>query len=186
MNRRKTGVVVVCVAMLAMAVAFAYTGLRDDPATAPSGPAHIGSLAPIVRLDTIDGAHVSIGGGAHVNTPAVLAFGASWCHPCRQEFPILERVRLQHPNVRLYTVMEDDLQAAMRSLMHDTGAKWQALDDVDGVAKAAYGVQGLPVTVFVAANGRITARLAGLGTERRYGDLFAAIDTHSKVLGQKS
>jgi cytochrome c biogenesis protein CcmG, thiol:disulfide interchange protein DsbE len=53
--------------------------------------AKVGSLAPDFTLPDLDGRTVTLSGMR--GRVVVLTFFASWCHPCEQDMPILERAQ---------------------------------------------------------------------------------------------
>ncbi len=148
---------------LAATIIVAVTASESDNAQ-PRGPLVVaGSSAPDVELPTLDGnlLRVSSTRGA----PTILTFGASWCHPCREEYPRLERIRMQTPELKVIGVLEEDSPRIMQRFMRDVGANWPVLDDNEGVAAAKYGVEGLPVTFFIDRGGFVTERITGLMSE---------------------
>jgi len=88
----------------------------------------------------------------------VLNFWASWCHPCREEFPLL-RTATKDADGRYVVVgvATEDIRSDARSFAKQEHANWPNGFDVDrGVAKS-YGVYGKPQTFFIDADGRIAA-----------------------------
>jgi cytochrome c biogenesis protein CcmG/thiol:disulfide interchange protein DsbE len=147
---------IVVVAVLAL-VAFRPSG--DDPAPAGAAPA----------IDTVDldGRRVRL--ADHRGTPVLVNFWASWCVPCRREFPLLKEA--QGGGVDVLGVVFDDTVDAARSFMREQGATWPALQDPGGRIAAAYGVgfrPGLPVTVAIDRDGVLAERHVG---ELRRADL---------------
>lgn len=103
----------------------------------------------------------------------MLNFWASWCVPCRKEFPLLKQVH--GDDVAVLGVVYQDSKAAAAAFMRDQGATWPGLIDPDGEIADAYGVAakpGLPVTVAIGANGALVKRHIG---ELRRGDLEGLI-----------
>ena len=127
------------------------------PSSAP-GVAKVGDLAPDFNLETLDGSTVRLSDLR--GTPVVLNFWASWCAPCRKEFPLL-RDAAKNANGRYVVVGVDtsDIRSDGRSFAREQQAHWPNGFDVDqGVAKS-YGVIGKPQTFFIDADGRIVARV---------------------------
>ncbi len=89
-------------------------------------------------------------------------FWASWCVPCRREFPILEQLHGDRVTV-LGVVFRDEPRSAA-AFMREQGATWPGLLDPGGRIAEAYGVgarPGIPVTVAVSADGRLAGRRVG-------------------------
>ncbi|MBC8191188.1 MAG: TlpA family protein disulfide reductase [FCB group bacterium] len=74
----------------------------------------LGDTAPTFYLRTLEGEHFFLSKEIKTDSPIILAFYATWCIPCRQEIPALEKVMsdpaLDH--VRLYYVNVGGLMAA--------------------------------------------------------------------------
>ena len=86
------------VGIVAAALAIVLATSADDEATprrgdaVPSfvgdGPAEVGGPAPDFTLPGLRGGSVAL--AEHAGKPVVVNFWASWCHPCREEFPLLQ------------------------------------------------------------------------------------------------
>jgi cytochrome c biogenesis protein CcmG/thiol:disulfide interchange protein DsbE len=94
--------------------------------------------------------------------PAVVNFWASWCEPCRQEAPQLERfARSLHGRARLVGVDWNDGLAAARAFVRRYGWSFPVLRDPAGTVGDRYGLSGLPTTFVLDSAGRIVERLPG-------------------------
>jgi cytochrome c biogenesis protein CcmG/thiol:disulfide interchange protein DsbE len=86
----------------------------------------------------------------------VVNFWATWCPPCREELPALQRVAASEPDV---VVLEVDLMEPgdkARSFLESLGLdRLQPVLDSDGATTRRYGVLILPSTFFVDAGGVI-------------------------------
>ncbi len=164
MERRHKIFVAVFVALLAIgtAVGLALTLSSHNPKdqAVPPGTLGVGVRAPDFSLPGVNGGTVSL--AAYRGTPVILTFGASYCHPCHEEFPLLAKAARQHPEVHVVGVDPEDLPGDMRQTLRETGATWAMGDDRQGTVAARYGVTTLPVTFFVAPDGTIVARGFGL------------------------
>lgn len=88
--------------------------------------------------------------------PAVVNLWASWCPPCREELPVLQRYAAATAGqVRVVGVVTEDARDAAASFAQDAGVTFPALYDREGQLFAALGVVGLPATVFVDAGGQV-------------------------------
>jgi len=83
-------------------------------------------------------------------------FWATWCPPCREEMPALQRVAASESDV---VVLEVDLMEPgdkARSFLDSLGLdRLQPVLDSDGATTRRYGVLSLPSTFFVDKDGVI-------------------------------
>lgn len=142
------------------------------PARAGAGA---GATLPDVRLDCL-------GGPGRISlrelpaTPVVLNLWASWCGPCRAEMPALQRVhRAAGGRVLFLGIDTRDGQDAGRSFLQDFGVTYASLTDPAGTALNELGGRGLPLTVVLAADGRVLDRtLGGISQDKLAGVLERA------------
>ena len=106
-------------------------------------------------------------------SPALINFWASWCDPCRQEAPELERLSRSMPSgARLVGVDYTDREDSAREFIREYHWTFPILSDPNGVFGARFSFSGLPTTVAIDARGRIVETLRGPQTEN---DLRRAI-----------
>jgi len=92
----------------------------------------------------------------------VVNFWASWCVPYRIEMPLLESAyRSEHGKVAFLGVDTNDTVNAARGFLDRVHVTYPAVFDPDAQVASAYGIYGLPVTVFISANGRMLGRHIG-------------------------
>ena len=113
----------------------------------------VGSRAPGLALVDLDGKPVRL--SDYAGKPVVLNYWASWCGPCRDEFPALKDALSAHAAdglVVLGVLFKDDAAPA-KDFMSKQGATWTSLADPDGVGAAAYRVVAPPTTFFIDRDG---------------------------------
>ena len=119
--------------------------------------------------------------------PVVLNFWASWCDPCREETPILERAWQQARGtgvVFLGLNMQDITDDAREFIAELQMTYPNVRDRGNGIARD-YGVTGLPETFFIAPNGRIVGHVIGaVSPDQLRGGIEAA--RASRPLGVES
>ncbi len=104
-------------------------------------------------------------------------FWASWCEPCRQEAPELERLnRSLHGEAQLVGVDYTDRAGNARDFIRKYGWTFPVLSDPDGIYGARYRFSGLPTTIVLDSQGRIVETLRGPQTAA---DLRQALDSAS-------
>jgi len=110
--------------------------------------------------------------------PVVLNFWASWCVPCRKEMPAFEAVHGKVGDKVAFVGMNNqDTRGDALALLSETGVSYPSGFDPKGRVAEAYGLRGMPTTVFISADGRILASHAGEMSELQLAaairDLFA-------------
>ena len=76
-----------------------------DPWAAPARPPPVEDRATIAKLVVTDGGNRPAPLGDRLRDVTVVAFWASWCHPCLDELPMLEQLaRAEHANARVAVV----------------------------------------------------------------------------------
>jgi cytochrome c biogenesis protein CcmG, thiol:disulfide interchange protein DsbE len=131
-------------------------------AVAATGGAEVGSPAPDFVLPALDG-NREVRLADFRGRPVIVNFWASWCNPCRDEFPLLKEALRDHRAEKLAVigVTYRDIPADSRDFVKKMKATWpQAFDDDRAVADA-FGVRSIPITFFVRADGTIAARQFG-------------------------
>jgi cytochrome c biogenesis protein CcmG, thiol:disulfide interchange protein DsbE len=121
-----------------------------------------GQTAPLFESTDLTGRPVRLAG--YRGRPVLLNFWASWCVPCRSEFPILKRLQAEHPDLVLLGVVFQDGDASARAFMQSQGATWPGVRDPKSQIADAYGVRpkpGIPVSMLIGSSGRVIANRPG-------------------------
>lgn len=139
-----------------------------DPAQLLDAITHLGSdvselsgASTEPRFKVAGWSGATIDAATFAGRPLVINFWAAWCAPCRTEMPLLDAAVRTHPGVAFLFVDERDDQSAARHFVGGLGLRSPVAADGDGSAGAAFGVQGLPTTVFIGAGGTIESTWAG-------------------------
>jgi cytochrome c biogenesis protein CcmG/thiol:disulfide interchange protein DsbE len=118
------------------------------------GEARTGQPAPAVTGTALDGSTVDL--ATLRGHPVIVNFWASWCVPCRNEFPLFkDRLATLGPSdglVVLGVLYKDTTEPATRFLT-EFGASWPTVPDPDGKLAAAYRVAAPPQTYFIDKDG---------------------------------
>jgi thiol-disulfide isomerase/thioredoxin len=97
-------------------------------------------------------------------SPVVFNFFASWCGPCIEEAPLLERTWKEYGarGVRFVGVNIEDTEERARDFVRKYGITFPVVLDYDKELLGGLGlIEGLPQTVFVAADGKLLSVTAG-------------------------
>jgi cytochrome c biogenesis protein CcmG, thiol:disulfide interchange protein DsbE len=137
-----------------------------DVAPIDTRRARVGTPAPDFSLPTTEGDTLEL--STLRTRPVVLVFFASWCHPCEEELPVLERFARENAGrLAVVGVSYHDLESDSVAFVRRLHVTFPALIDApDGPVAQRYGVRGIPQTVFVDADGVVRGRVYG-ETSRR-------------------
>ncbi len=106
----------------------------------------------------------------------VLNVFASWCIPCRDEHPFLERIK-QQTGARMLGINQKDAPANAVAFLEELGNPFDGVGaDSNGRASIDLGVYGVPETFVVNAAGIITYKHIGPIGEHSLPDVIAAIE----------
>ena len=133
---------------------------RSSP-TGRSGQQLVGSHAPVVDGELINGDYFFY---PETDAPVmVINFWASWCPPCREETPILQRVwdENQDQGIIVLGVNVQDSEEDSLKYLEEFGVTFSNVYDEGGRLTVDYGVTGLPVTFFIDRRGEIVGRWVG-------------------------
>jgi cytochrome c biogenesis protein CcmG, thiol:disulfide interchange protein DsbE len=94
--------------------------------------------------------------------PALINFWASWCGPCKDEAPELKRFSHElGGRATLVGVDWNDSADGARAFIAKSGWDYPILRDPSQKVGTAYGLNGLPTTFVLDADGNIVERLQG-------------------------
>jgi len=119
-------------------------------------------------LGTLDG-ETEVSLEDYAGKAVVINFWATWCGPCREEMPLLQKEweKFQNENIEFIgiDVMDDKNLAA--ALIKEMGITYTNLHDASGKTSNEYGVIALPATFFINKEGFIAIKNYGpfLGKE---------------------
>ena len=123
-----------------------------------SSPQLLGRPAPALAIQEPTGTTVRI--SQLLGQPVVLNFWASWCGPCAQELPVLADGLAAHPRAVFVGADMQDTAAGAAQFESAHPHPYVVGQIVDGTYQS-YGVFGPPVTVFISADGLVTAKFSG-------------------------
>jgi len=164
----------VLVGVLALAAVAVFATLRADsnesPAAEPppgrateKGIAPPGTAAPDFDLPRLRGpGRVRL--ADLKGRPVIVNFWASYCFPCRKEFPLFREAQAKYraDGLQIVGITFRDLTDDARRFAKDQRATWDLVEggENDPVGRA-YGVRALPQTFFIDRDGVIVARYFG-------------------------
>jgi thiol-disulfide isomerase/thioredoxin len=117
--------------------------------------AEVSGPAPDITLKSTSGTNVRL---ADLKGKVVMVnFWASWCGPCRQEMPILEKIYKDYKDAGFVLLgVNVDAEISDRDkFLSETTVTFPILDDSANVATEEFGVEAMPSTYFVDKNGNL-------------------------------
>lgn len=126
----------------------------------------VGRPAPEFTLKSFDGDEVKL--SDFRGKTLLVNFWASWCHPCREEAPALEKtyMSLSGRQVEFIGINIMDDRKSAEEYIKSFGGTFVNIYDPENRVHLDYGVGGVPETFFVNPDGIITGKHRGPLTEK--------------------
>jgi cytochrome c biogenesis protein CcmG/thiol:disulfide interchange protein DsbE len=157
----------VCLAAAILAIALAGCGSSGGGTSTAKAPAYKqaleGAPKPLAKLYAQGDRLVSGGTNAFESQlaalrghPVVVNVWASWCDPCRQEFPYLQRLSAKYgKRVAFVGVDTQDNDAAARTFLGELPLPYPSYTDPNqDIARSVGASVGLPDTAYYDASGK--------------------------------
>jgi thiol-disulfide isomerase/thioredoxin len=140
----------------ATASASALQACPEQPEAAASGA----EVMPALSFDCPGGGTLDLSRAPGV--PTVVNLWGSWCAPCREELPLFqELVASAGEQVRVLGVISKDGLPQAESFAADAGVTFPSALDGDGELMAGLGINVLPHTYFLDADGGLAYTQVG-------------------------
>jgi cytochrome c biogenesis protein CcmG, thiol:disulfide interchange protein DsbE len=168
-GRRALVLAVLLVGLLLLAVPF----LRATKGSTSGTGGQPGQQAPLFASTDLSGRPVAL--ATYRGHRVILNFWASWCEPCRAEFPVLRQMLTRHPDVVVLGVVFQDSDDPARAFLSAEGATWPGVRDPKAQIADAYGVHakpGIPVSILIDPTGRVVDRRYGPFVDQASVDAF--------------
>jgi len=137
---------------------FAWNQLNATPSFVVGRNPLLDKPAPTISLPSLDGTH-SINLSDYAGRPVIVNFWASWCVPCRQEFPLFKDARAGHAadGLEIIGVVHSDSADSAQRFATDEGATWPLAQDANNTAWQAYGTALVPTSYYIDRQGIVRA-----------------------------
>lgn len=130
----------------------------------------VGSLAPDFTLRSVDGPNLRL--GEQRGQVVLVNFWATWCGPCREEMPQLNRLYDKYKGAGLVmlgvNVDEDPAKAA--AVAAKLGVRFPVLLDSTKQVSGRYDLTAMPSTVLIDRDGKV--RFLHKGFREGYAQLY--------------
>ena len=109
-------------------------------------------------------------------TPVVLNFWASWCLPCREEAPLLERrwQTASRQGVLFLGLNMEDIRGDALAFLRRFRQTFPSVRDPSDVISRRWGLTGIPETFFISSRGDVVGHVIGLMRSAQLDDGVAA------------
>ena len=141
-------------------------GYRPSQSTLPN--ASISEIPKDQRTEPIEISGPGLNGGeiTTVDMPGIVIVNAwaSWCSPCREEWPIFVDIQNEFPALNLLGLNEADDKGAAAEFLSSQEGSWPHISDPNqAIAAKANVVQGsyLPGTIVLDKQHRVAAKFIG-------------------------
>jgi thiol-disulfide isomerase/thioredoxin len=94
--------------------------------------------------------------------PVILNFWATWCGPCMRELPDIEALHRESAGRFHVVSVVSEAASVVRPVIAKKGLTMPVLFDSAGAAFRAFGVERLPTTVILDAEGRVVHDFSGV------------------------
>lgn len=133
----------------------------------------VGDLAPNFKMKLDDGRTLTMDGLR--GRPVLLNHWATWCGPCRLEIPELLRATQENPDLAVLAVNMMEARSQIEPFAAEFNMEIPVIIDPEGKVRDLYGVRGLPTTILVDREGKISAIWAGLLTNSKLNELLSQV-----------
>jgi len=136
-----------------------------ETAAPPGNPylAPIGERAADFKLQTLDGESVALQ-SLH-GSVVVLDFWATWCLPCRVEFPAIEKIRSEFGGAVRFYGISDESPATVKKFVEESRYKMPMLLDGNREMHRRYGIHKIPVLFVIDRDSVVRREFVGTQSE---------------------
>ena len=119
--------------------------------------AAVGREAPDFTLQTLAGERFNL--SEKLGKPIFLNFWATWCSPCRDEMPDMEKLQQTlGDSILIVGIDMGESADTVRRFVEDSGFTWTFVLDSEREVAQAYDVSVIPTSLFIDAKGVIVQR----------------------------
>ena len=152
---------------LVLVVSLALVGFSSN---VQASSVKLAEPAPDFTLKSLDGTNLRL--EEYRGQVVLLNFWASWCGPCRQEMPVLDKLH-QHYNDAGFAVLGVNVEGKekpARKVLDKTPVTFPVLLDANQLVSKLYELEAMPSTVVIDRNGdvRYVHRGYKSGDEAKY------------------
>ncbi|MCI1821661.1 MAG: TlpA family protein disulfide reductase [Megasphaera sp.] len=137
----------------------------------------VDKTAPDLQLKTLDGKSISLK-QLYQDKPVYLNFWASWCPPCVQEMPHIQRLQKQYGSkIHFVAVTVDENSSDAADFIQKNSITMPIYTGDLKAITQEYGVSAIPVSIIIDTNGKILAKRVGGMDEQELKEFLAPVLT---------
>jgi thiol-disulfide isomerase/thioredoxin len=145
------------VALVAVGAACAPRGAGGQP----ESHALLGAPAPPFELAAESGG-ARVASADLAGLPAIVDFWATWCEPCRESFPLYQRISEENAGrLAVVAISVDERPDGIRRFAEETGARFPIAWDEGGHVARRWQPPGMPTSFFLDRHGIVRALHVG-------------------------
>jgi thiol-disulfide isomerase/thioredoxin len=138
------------------------SAVSDDLAKSDRKTVKLAGAAKIFSLEDVRPGHPPVRLLDFQGKPVVLNFFGSWCPPCLREMPDFQAVAQRYKGkVAFVGVTVSDTRPQAEAVLRRTGVTYPAAFDPESKVALAYGLTGMPTTLFISPKGKLLERAQG-------------------------
>ena len=131
----------------------------------------VGSLAPDFKVNDVDAKSLQLSSFKN-NKYVLLDFWASWCGPCREDFPFLKEIytKYKEKGLEIIGVTKDQkLDSWRATIQKENIEKWKhfSIKENESTIEDTYVVTAIPVKILIDKQGNIIGRWLGSSAENK-------------------
>jgi peroxiredoxin len=144
----------------------------------------IGDLAPPFEVTTLDGAAFSL--GEQRGRVVLVNFFATWCPPCREELPHLEREvwkRFSDERFALIVVGREEGDEVLQPFVDQHGYTFPVAGDPDRSVYSKYASRYIPRNIVIGPDGTVLFQSQGFERDE-FETMIAVIERALDAIGE--
>ena len=115
-----------------------------------------GKIAPDFIVEQVEPPASEVKLSSMKGHPVLVDFWATWCGPCRETMPAIEKIYQKYKDKGLEVMaVTDEKRAVIRSFRPDSGVTYPMYLDVAGQANQGFQIEGIPHLFLVDKKGNI-------------------------------
>jgi peroxiredoxin len=122
----------------------------------------VGHPAPDFALPTLAGETVRL--SDFKGKPVLINFWATWCGPCRSEFPDFQKAAVDNADELVIIGINNtttDQKEQIPAFLEEFGVTFPIVLDETGETAKAYNILGLPTSIFIDRDGNVNEIFTG-------------------------